>query len=82
MAAETTRLRTWKVEGTIPYKPPNGGRGYAKNLNLEVFALTLEEVVQAVRKRYPDITLYAIKGDRWAESVIVVDPGGKGEPPK
>jgi hypothetical protein len=66
------RLRTWRVEGVLPKIE---GRSYAKNVNIIVYALTLEEVVTEVRDKYPDITLYKVMGDRWAEDVLVVDRG-------
>lgn len=64
------RLRTWRVEGVIPKE--SSGRTYNANINLIVYALTLEEVVIAVREKHPDITLIKIMGDRWADDVIVV----------
>lgn len=63
-------LRTWRVEGVIPKE--SSGRSYAANINLIVYARTLEEVVTAVREKHPDITLIKIMGDRWAQDVIVV----------
>lgn len=65
-------LRSWRVEATEPAE--NGGRKYNRNVNLIVYALSLEEVVTAVRERHPEITLHKVMGDRWAEDVIVVNP--------
>jgi hypothetical protein len=70
-----TKLRTWKVEGVVPAEAASG-RAWNRNVNIEVFALalTLEEVVEAVRQRFPDITLHKVIGDRWAQDVIVLGP--------
>jgi hypothetical protein len=69
------KIRTWKVEGVVPaeYSEENKfGRTWNVNKNLEVFAETLEQVVDAVRERYPHIVLHKVMGDRWASDVIVV----------
>lgn len=70
MAVRDTKMRTWKVEGVVPGEM--NGRPWNKNLNLEVFAFTLEEAVRGVREKYPDIALHKVMGDRWAQDVIVV----------
>ena len=65
----TNLRRVWRVEGS---KPPNEGRNWAANVNLQVIADTLEEAATAARERHPDITLIKVMADRYVEDVIVV----------
>jgi hypothetical protein len=74
----TTKYRTWRVEGTLPTE--GGGRTYKRNVNLIVYALTLEEAVASVREKYGDITFIKVMGDRWADDVLVVEPESGEQP--
>lgn len=64
------KVRGWQVEGVARAEPGQ----WAKNLRLQVIAVTMEDAIVAVRAEYPDCKLIKVMADRYIDSVIVAPP--------
>lgn len=57
---------SWQVEGTLPKKENN----WLRPVWFQVSATTVEQAIEKVRKRYPEITFIKVIRDRHVEAVI------------
>lgn len=55
-------MRTWRVEATVP--AVKIGRAYRANLNIQVIAETLEQAVDACKRKHDDIVFIKVMTDR------------------
>ena len=72
------RSYAWRVEATTPdsYDMPDGSkRPTTNNINVEVIAKTIDDVLDAVRHRYRDtpVTFIKVMRQRHLDDVIVAD---------
>lgn len=70
-AAHTSKV--WHIEASD--KPED--QSYRRNLNVWVFARTLEVALGAFLNQYPGATVFKVIGDRWADDVIVIQGGAE-----
>lgn len=61
---------TWRVEAVVPIAET--GRTWNNNINIQVIAPTMQEAIDAMKERYPEVTFIKVMRDRWIEDVIVV----------
>jgi hypothetical protein len=64
----TEKRFLWHVEAVLP---PDDNRKWAKNLNVQVFVPTLEQAIEAVRERYPQVTFIKVLRERWVDEVLI-----------
>lgn len=69
MTRRKQETKVWHVDAS--YKKEDDT--YRRNLNVWVFAKTLDDAFKYFREQYPDATIWKIIGERYADNVIVVD---------